>query len=211
MEQLVLRSWTVPQSFCQSSQIQCCTHTTRDSRSFWVTCIRNINWLPCWWSCTYNTSDITWTLVEWQHRVLLRCLLRVLCLGSYQYVDTKENNKVVNRDAKAPWLAQWNPSQIWVWKVSDSIEQNRMTDLTSIMQCHEADFRVVVPRCALVLPAFTNGITVFTTCTMMITLPSFRIVPRAAMHNTNTVVKNRAKVSQGLIMPHKISSRNLWK
>ena len=61
-----------------------------------------------------------------------------------------------------------------------------MTDLTSIMQCHEADFRVVVPRCALVLPAFTNGITVFTTCTGMITLSSFRIVPRAAMP-TNAV------------------------
>ena len=59
-----------------------------------------------------------------------------------------------------------------------------MTDLTSIMQCHEADFRVVVPRCALVLPAFTNGITVFTTCTGMITLSSFRIVPRAAMRTT---------------------------
>ena len=85
-------------------------------------------------------------------------------------------------------MAQW-PSyltheihvKVWVWKRSDSIEQNRKTELTWIMQCHQADFRGVVPRCALVPPGTTYGITVVTTCSVMLTLPSFRIVPRASM------------------------------
>ena len=101
--------------------------------------------------------------------------------------DTKENNKV-----QLPRLAQW-PSyltheihvKVWVWKVSDSIEQNRKTELTWIIQCHQADRRGVVPGCALVPPGTTYGITVFTTCSVMLTLPSFRIVPKASMI-TNT-------------------------
>ena len=97
-------------------------------------------------------------------------------------------------------MAQW-PSyltheihvKVWVWKRSDSIEQNRKTELTWIMQCHQADFRGVVPRCALVPPGTTYGITVFTTCTVMLTLPSFRIVPRASML-TNAVSESMLSV-----------------
>ena len=54
------------------------------------------------------------------------------------------------------------------------------------MQCNQADFRMVARCCALGLPATRNGITVFTTCRVVLTLPSFWTVTWAS-RPTNAV------------------------